>query len=269
MFQQLVDKLSTNGAGLGRRRAHGLWLLCLFTLVGQAHAAQRNLTQRFLLNAAGDITIASSINLHCSTATGATGAAECLNARNGVGNRTNNGHTMINVDVDADAATFNSSRAFLNLPAGSSVAFAGLYWAGDSSPTTPRNQVAWATPSSPAYTTLTASVVDDSAAAGTANQYQAFADVTAQVSAAGAGTYTVANISSQVNVANVYAGWSLVVVYRLASEPTRNMVVYDGYRRVSGAASVDITLTGFTTPPFGTVTSKLGAIGYDGDKGST
>lgn len=245
-----------------------LVLVILFALVGQAHAAQRNLAQRYLLNAAGDITIASSINLHCSTATGDTGAADCVNARNGVGNRTNNLHTMVNVDVDASAATFNSSRAFLNLPVGASVAFAGLYWAGDSAATTPRNQVAWATPSSAAYTTLTASVVDDSAAAGTANQYQAFADVTAQVSAAGRGTYTVANISSTVNTANVYAGWSLVVVYRLASEPTRNMVVYDGYRRVAGAASVDITLTGFTTPPFGTVTSKLGVVGYDGDRGS-
>lgn len=248
------------------------WLvpvMILFAIVGQVHAAQRNLTQRFQLNAAGDITIASSINLHCSTATGAAGAANCADARTGVGNRTNNQHTMVNVDVDADAATFNSSSARLNLPAGASVAFAGLYWAGDSPATTPRNQVVWATPASAAYTTLTASVVDDSAAAGTANQYQAFADVTAQVSAAGAGTYTVANISSRTDVGNVYAGWSLVVVYRLASEPTRNMVVYDGYRRVAGAASVDITLTGFTTPPFGTVTSKLGVIGYDGDKGST
>lgn len=245
-----------------------LVLLCLLAFVEQVHAVQRNLTQRYLLNAAGDITIASSINLHCSTATGATGVANCADARNGVGNRTNNQHTMVNVDVDASAATFNSSRAFLNLPVGATVAFAGLYWAGDSAATTPRNQVAWATPSSAVYTTLTASVVDDSAAAGTANQYQAFADVTAQVSAAGRGTYTVANISSTVNTTNVYAGWSLVVVYRLASEPTRNMVVYDGYRRVAGAASVDITLTGFTTPPFGTVTSKLGVVGYDGDKGS-
>ena len=40
------------------------------------------------------------------------------------------------------------------------------------------------------------------------------------------------------------------------------MVVYDGYRRVAGASSVDITLTGFTTPPFGTVTSKLGVVGF-------
>ena len=86
---------------------------------------------------------------------------------------------------------------------------------------------------------------------------------------AGAGTYTVANIATTVAVLNSYAGWSLVVVYRLATEPTRNMVVYDGYQRVAGAASVDVSLSGFTTPPFGTVTSKLGVVAYDGDKGQT
>ena len=44
--------------------------------------------------------------------------------------RTNNGHTVVNADVDpdvdVDASTFNSSRARLNLPTGGSVEFAGL-----------------------------------------------------------------------------------------------------------------------------------------------
>ena len=177
---------------------------------------------------------------------------------------------MVYVDVDADASTFNSSRATLNVPAGATVAFAGLYWGGFSTVAS-RNTVRLATPSSAgAYTTVTASIVDDSSANATiAGAYQGFADVTSAVSAAGAGAYTVANIASTVAVTGNYAGWSLVVVYRLASEPTRNMVVYDGYQRVSATSlSVDITLSGFTTPPFGAVTSKLGVVAYDGDKGS-
>ncbi len=253
-----------------------LLLACLamgvLTWSEPSHAIQRAFAPRFTLNAAGDITIAANANTTCSQVTGATGAgAFCTDAQTlGTLDRSNNLHTMVNVDVDTDASTFNSSRARLNLPVGASVAFAGLYWGGFSTAAS-RNTVRLATPpSAGAYTTLTATVVDDSSATATpAGAYQGFVDVTSAVSSAGAGTYTVANITTTVAVTGNYAGWSLVVVYRLASDPTRNMVVYDGYRRVAGAANVDITLSGFTTPPFGTVTSKLGIVGYDGDKGST
>ena len=253
-------------------------LLLAWTVLGAltwsdpAQAAQRTFASRFSLNAAGDITIAANANTHCdiNQAVNPVTNTNCADARTGTGNLTNNNHIMVNVDVDADATTYNSSRARLNLPPGATVAFAGLYWAGFSNALS-RNTVRWATPSSGgAYTTLTATVTDDNAATGTGPAYQSFLDVTSLVSSAGAGTYTVANITTTVAVAGNYAGWSLVVVYRLATEPTRNMVVYDGYQRVNSTSlSVDISLSGFTTPPFGTVTSKLGVVAYDGDKGST
>lgn len=240
-------------------------LLCLFGSAAQA--AQRALAQRYSLNAAGDIVFASSINSHCSTATTATGSANCVDARTGTGNRTNNQHTIIHVDVDTDAATFNSSRAQLLMPGGSNVAFAGLYWAGNSTAAN-RNAVLFSTPTAPGYTTITASAVDDAGGVSTA-AYQAFADVTAIVAAAGAGTYTVANIQTNINATNLYSGWTLVVVYRNTALPTRNMVVYDGYQRLAGAGSVNINLSGFTTPLAGPVANKLGVIGYDGDRGQT
>ena len=236
-----------------------------------AQAIQRAFAARFTLNAAGDITIAANANTTCSQVTGATGSgADCTDAQTtGLLNRTNNNHTMVHTDVDSDASTFNSSRAKLNLPVGATVAFAGLYWGGDTAAAT-RNTVRLATPTSGgAYTTQTATTLDDSSATATAAQYQGFVDVTSVVASAGAGTYTVANIATTVGVINTYAGWSLVVVYRLATEPTRNMVVYDGYQRVTGANNVDISLSGFTTPPLGTVTSKLGVVAYEGDRGST
>lgn len=259
---------------IGRYFCVVLLALMAFSILSwssSAQAAQRSFTPRFALNAAGDITIAANANTTCSQLPKDTGAgATCTDAQTlGTLPEANNGHTIVNVDVDADATTFNSSRARLNVPAGATVAFAGLYWGGFSTATS-RNTVRWATPASAgAYTTLTATVVDDNAAAGTGSAYQGFADVTSAVSAAGAGIYTIANITTTVAVTGNYAGWSLVVVYRLATEPTRNMVVYDGYQRVTGANSVDISLSGFTTPPFGTVTSKLGVVAYDGDKGST
>jgi uncharacterized repeat protein (TIGR01451 family) len=239
-----------------------------------AKALQRAFTPRFALNAAGDITIAANANTTCSQAALATGAGtNCTNVQTlGTLDRSNNQHTIVHVDIDADTTTFNSSRARLDVPTGGTVAFAGLYWGGVSTGAT-RNTVRLATPASAgAYTTLTAASVDDASINATTNSaYQGFVDVTGIVSLAGAGTYTVANIATTVGTTgatNSYSGWSLVVVYRLASDPTRNMVVYDGYQRVAGATSVDISLSGFTTPPFGTVTSKLGIVAYDGDKGS-
>ena len=258
------------------------WLVVLASSIGtgigfstSAHATDRAFAPRFTLSAAGDILIAANMNIHCSQAPAAAGSgANCTNAQTlGTLDRTNNLHSMVNVDIDSDPTTFNSSSARLNLPAGATVAFAGLYWGGQSLAAS-RNTVKLATPlSGGAYTTITASQVDDSAvaAATQAASYQAFANVTSSIT--GAGTYTVANVTTTVAtgnaVTNSYAGWSLVVVYRLASEPARNMVVYDGYKRVAGAANVDISLSGFTTPPTGTVTSKLGVVAYDGDKGST
>lgn len=248
------------------RRAY-LWQLLLGLAIAllslNAWAVDRNFAQRFSINAAGDITFVSSINSHCSTATGATGAGNCVDARNGVGDRRNNQHTMIHVDVDSDPTTFNSSSAQLLMPAGSSVAFAGLYWAGNSN-VAARNTVRFATPSA-GYVTLTAAVLDSATAQ--AETYQAFVTVTSLVSAAGNGTYSVANIQTDSGQTEDYSGWTLVVVYQNAALPTRNMVVYDGYRRLAAAASVDINLSGFTTPFTGPVANKLGVVGYDGDKG--
>ncbi len=171
------------------------------------------------------------------------------------------------VDIDGDATTFNSSSATLSMPAGSTVAFAGLYWAGQVFVAN-RNVVKLKTPGAAAYQTVTASQVDD-ASPTTNTSYQAFANITSIVAAAGNGVYTVADIQSALG-SNNYAGWTLVVVYLNATLPTRNLVVYDGYQRVaSNTSPINISLSGFLTPPFGPVTSKLGVVGYDGDRGST
>ena len=125
---------------------------------------------------------------------------------------------MTYVDVDGNAgvgaSTFNSSTSQLNLPAGATVLFAGLYWAGDttgSGSNAPpnaalRNQVAFRAPGAGGYTTLTATTLDDSTQAG---RYQAFRDVTSLVAAAGNGTYTVGNVQAGEGTDH-YAGWSLV-----------------------------------------------------------
>ena len=80
-----------------------------------------------------------------------------------------------------------------------------------------------------------------------------FADVTSLVAAAGNGTYTVADVQAGTGM-DRYAGWSLVVVYANAAEMTRNVTVFDGFQIVNGATpTIDISVSGFLTPPSGAV----------------
>ena len=58
-------------------------------------------------------------------------ASTCAAARAGTvtgANWSNNAYSMVNLDADADATTFNSSGSDLILPVGSTVLWAGLYW---------------------------------------------------------------------------------------------------------------------------------------------
>ncbi len=82
----------------------------------------------------------------------------------------NNSWDMEFVDVDSDAATFDSSRADLTLPADASILFAGLYWGanttrGDQGAAAPnagvKNTARFATPTSGGYVTVTADRVDE------------------------------------------------------------------------------------------------------------
>jgi large repetitive protein len=235
--------------------------LLALVVAAQTTAAIRTFAPRYNVNAKGDITFVSNVNLTCPA--GGTCPTAQQTAYN-TGGSTNNNYSMINVDIDAVATTFNSSSATLSVPSGSTIAFAGLYWAGQTT-NVARNAVLLATPTNATYQTVTATQLDDVGGLS----YQGFTDVTAIVAAAGTGVYTVANVRSDLGT-NQYAGWTLVVVYNNSSLPTRNLVVYDGYQRVAQSTPpINISLSGFITPPFGPVNSKLGIIGYDGDRGST
>jgi uncharacterized repeat protein (TIGR01451 family) len=98
--------------------------------------------------------------------------------------------------------------------------------------------------------------------------YQSVSDVTTLVKAQGPGVYHVSGVDS-VAFANTYeevlfAGWSLVVLYTLPSDPPRNLAVFDGFDSVELFQSSAVTLAGFLVPPAG-FDAKLGAIVYEGD----
>jgi len=246
-------------SAFGHRIAVALAALLVSVACASRAAAQviRGFAPRVSVNQAGDITLIGNTIMTCS------GGGGCTNGRNGTGgNLNNNDHTMVYVDIDGDASTISSSSANLTLPAGASVSWAGLYWGGDTNNAL-RSQVRFGTPAA-AYATINATQLD---ASGT--DYQAFADVTTQVRAGGLGTYRVANVRSTPNSANRHAGWALIVLYADATQPMRNLVVFDGYASVAPGASVSVGVNGFVTPPAGVVRTRLGAVTQEGDLGYT
>lgn len=235
--------------------------VCLaFLLIGASLArAQivRSFTPRISANQSGDITLIGNTLMSC------TNGAACSNARNGTSGNTNNiNFTSQYVDIDGDGSTFSSSTANLTIPAGASVTWAGLYWGGESANAL-RNTCRFGTPAA-GYATVTATQLDQ-----TGDDYMGYLDVTALVQAGRSGTYRVANVYSAPGATNKHAGWSLVVLYRDPTQPSRNLVVFDGFGNVSATTNINMTVSGFLTPPAGVVNTRLGVVAFEGELGYT
>src|SRR5271166_2626763 len=236
---------------------------------------------RFSTDTNGDIAIVANTLMTVSPTN--SNAAKIQAGVNNPSGVDNNGLDMVYVDHDSDPTTFDSSSAQLNLPQGATVLFAGLYWGGDldtsssSASKLARTQVKFSTPSSGRYSNITGTLIGQNGA-GSSNPggYHAFADVTGLVSAAGNGTYTVANVQATQGVTSSgrYAGWSLVVAYHDQTSPPRNLTVFDGYSEVDvnlPPTATTIPISGFETPPAGEgpVNAKVGIVAYEGDLGIT
>ncbi len=231
----------------------------LLSVAAPVHAQiVRTFTSRYNTNASGTVQIVGNALLTC------TASATCTAAQAGTGaSLDNNGFTMVDIDIDGDATTQNSSSATFTVPPSGTVLFAGLYW-GARSNAAARNTVRFRTPATAGYTTVTATQLDANNPA-----YQGFANVTALVQAGGTGTYTVANVQRTLGT-DQYAGWALVIVVSDPAELRRNLVVFDGYGTVqSSATTVTIPVSGFLTPSNGAVNAQLGVVAYEGDLGQT
>ena len=251
----------------------GLVALVVWLAMPGIASADRPFGARFSTNTQGEITIASNAIETCLDA-----LPVCPSVRDAAGGavsgNNNNSRTMTWIDVDSDPATFDSSSADLSLPTGAGVLFAGLYYggrltagSGGSPAPSPgaRNTVLLNAPGDSGYQALTASQVDDSS-----TQYQGFVDVTSIVAAAGAGTYTTANVQLGTGLSDSSSGgWALVVAYGDPAAPSRNLSVFDGLQNVSSSGNVTIPLSGFQTPLTGPVTSTVGIVAYEGDLGTT
>lgn len=254
-------------------------------LPAAAGAAERNFALRYSNNVNGQIIFAANTMLQCPLNTvDPLMNSGCSGARAGTNARNNNSFDMGWIDIDADPATFDSSNAQLLLPSTGHVLFAGLYWTGvqtkgdtisgangyrgvpqNAPDQTAIGSIKLQTPGASGYTAVTATQVD-TAQIASGGGYTAFADVTQLVNAAGAGTYTVADLQTGTG-GNTDAGWTLVVAYSDPTEPLRNLSVFDGLKVVSSTNFVDIPLSGFKTPSSGTVRTTVGVVAAEGDAG--
>jgi len=162
-------------------------LLAALFVAAPAHAADTPFSVRYAQTLHGNLSAVGNTLMSCPT-----GARNCAAARSGSPYSNN----------DSDATTFDSSSATLSLPAGSTVAWAGLYWSADTSggsggvaDTHPgsRDQVKLKAGAG-AYQPVTATSGNVLGSTSQPTRYRAFADVTSLVT--GAGTYTVANVKA-------------------------------------------------------------------------
>ncbi|MDB4990936.1 MAG: putative cell surface protein [Myxococcaceae bacterium] len=168
-------------------------------------------------------------------------------------------------DLTVDAADARST-SFVDLPAGALVTHAFLYWGARRSGTAADTGVVFERPGvfTQAVTALSSSVLPVAADI----VYQSVADVTSLVRANGAGAYRVSGIEAETLPDTyedvLFAGWAMVVLYQLDTEPPRNLAVFDGLDNVDVGQPSSVSLSGFLVPNAG-FDAKLGTIVYEGD----
>jgi MYXO-CTERM domain-containing protein/uncharacterized repeat protein (TIGR01451 family) len=177
--------------------------------------------------------------------------------------------------------TLNGSSAVLALPESSSgieVVYAELVWGGSYLYGTENVGDDLDVPVTLSANGLSHQAVPDAQTAVTlaeiagegfaVNYYMRSADVTEFVAEQLSATYTVEGVPAtqdylieQLNA----AGWTLVVVYRAAEAPTRNLTVFVGGQFVDEDSTEDYPVSGFCTPPSGTVEGGVVISALEGD----
>lgn len=175
------------------------------------------------------------------------------------------------VRVDSSVTTNDArSSAVLQLPSAATVTHARLYWGSYANNETPDCNVHIARPSSGLDTELTPDRVwsaDEHADASGRMWHQAAADVTDLVSHAGAGTYRVGDfVTAPEEGVHGHVGWYLVVFYKQATEPQRNLALFEGLELVQSDSPTSITLSGFhVSKDAAGYDTRLGVAAFAGD----
>ncbi len=248
----------------------------MFSLVGNCFSQVLiPFVKRYGVTQPGGLELVGNAILSCDGSAPSSGSIVCGAAQSQTppsGTSKDNDFKSGYIDVDGDATTFSSSSADLSLAACSKITFAGLYWGAVITNGTTnfanRYNIKIKAPGASSYTSITADTAFDLSSGY--NYYSCFKDITSIVSAAGNGTFTIADLVSNTGSTNQWAGWSIVVVYKNELMAAKNITVFDGLGYVNNSgSSVTVNVNGFYTPPGGAVNFELGEITYDGDRGLT
>ncbi|MGQ7945991.1 T9SS type B sorting domain-containing protein [Flavobacterium sp. WC2509] len=202
------------------------------------------------------------------------------------GGTQNNSIDMVNVDIDSDNSTFNSSSAELKVPSQTAcykVVYAGLYWSAVVKGSDPITSIKFKVPGgsyvdiTPTSANVKSNLIYSKNASNNdnSNPYACYADVTSYVTALTnpQGYYTVANVSSltgpKPNSEGLSAGWSLFVVYEDPNLPAKYITSFDGFSTINSSNNLTIPVSGFKTIPVGPVRAKYAFSAIEGDNNIT
>ena len=212
-------------------------------------------------------------------------------------NLNNNAYRMIHTGAGyfGNNDMFNSSTANISIPDGSTIKAAFLFWHGDmsrppaadgglaytasvskgckSDATFCRDQVWLVTPQSTAAHLVKADAM--SSENPTSGIYRAHADITKNLVSVSDNKWSRANGVKSISIRvgdiesaqgrDTQAGWSIIVAYAHPDELLRNVVIYGGLAKVAQNDPAEIELSGFQTPPSGSVATSFGLIAAEGD----
>lgn len=266
-------------------------LLLLTGLTGAARAAEPPpFRQAYNRIVDGDFVAVGNGLLRCPTdnspATGAGNTPEaCAASAARTDRRVNDNFFMQWADVDNNPATYNSSSATVDLPAGAKVEYARLNWAANTGlfadstvrmcqsreSETPAVLPDGTPDKQKVHLVTHAKTVDvapqqfrtdaPGTFVGSGQYYSASADVTDAIAA---GPVTVGNVWAPKGF-GCMAGWSVVVVYSVPGARKRQVFVYDGHvRQNNGDPGTVAHIEGFRAA---TTDAHVGVTAYEGDWG--
>ncbi len=224
--------------------------------VGTATVAATGVSTRFVAAGGYIVSTAGSSFLDCDPA-----APGCAQARllSGDPSAFDNHEWALVARREAEVVAASATVA---VPAGSRVAFAGLYWSGVVPAGATDADLGAITLRDPSggVTAVDASRVDR-AVVSSAERYQAFADVTALVDEAGGGLWTALDPLIETPAPGAHAGWSLVVVYEDDTAAPQRVTIADGFVPVVDGPVILGLSTG------GADATTLGVVAWEGDAG--
>ncbi|MDO5695922.1 MAG: Cna B-type domain-containing protein [Eubacteriales bacterium] len=182
----------------------------------------------------------------------------------------NNSFIMKLLDEDDDKTTASSSAAEIVFPDGAEVEKAFLVWGAKTDKNALMPGIKLKSPKQNSeYRALEAEEVYVNKGATSLNHYTAYKDVTEIVKDGGSGWYWAADSTAYTSdtIKDLYAGWSLVVVFKDNNQPLNSLSVYFGYKVVRFHETIQIELKDLLTPPKGDVLAKTGIVAWEGDWG--